>query len=83
MSPITPVSARNMPPLVSLMATITASVLRPRMSPPNQFATARAKSVAVPTFAVSRPIPRISIRGAARIVIFVPTVKRYIPSMVG
>ncbi len=32
--PITLVSARNIPPLVSLIATITASVLRPSTLPP-------------------------------------------------
>ena len=37
----------------------------------------------MPTLADSRPKPRTSIRGAARMVIFVPTVKRYIPSIVG
>ena len=72
-----------MPPLVSLIATITASVLTPSSSPPKAFSTASAHMVAVPTFASSRPKPRTIMRGAARSVIFVPTVKRYMPSKVG
>ena len=83
LSPITLVSARNIPPLVSLMATITASVLRPSTLPSKYRATTSANSVAVPTFALRMPKPRRSIRGAARNVIFVPTVNRYIPSTVG
>ena len=72
-----------MPPLVSLIATITASVLKPSRLPSKYFATAMAKRVAVPTLAARMPTPRSSIRGAARKVIFVPTVKRYIPRTVG
>ena len=72
-----------MPPLVSLIATMTASVLRPMTLPSKSLATASAKIVAVATLADMMPKPRNSIFGAARTVIFVPTVKRYIPSTVG
>ena len=41
------------------------------------------RAVAVPTLAARMPPPRSSMRGAARNVIFVPTVKRYIPRTVG
>src|SRR6267142_4270825 len=81
--PMTLVSARNMPPLVSLIATITASVLRPIMLPSNILATASAKIVAVPTLATMIPSPRARILGAVVMVIFVPTVNRYIPRTVG
>src|SRR6267143_476667 len=63
--PITLVSARNMPPLVSLIATMTASVLRPSTLPPKNFATTIANSVAVPTLAAMMPNPRSNIFGAA------------------
>ena len=81
--PITLVSARNMPPLVSLIATMTASVLRPIMLPSNNLATASAKMVAVPTLATMMPSPRANIFGAVVTVIFVPTVNRYMPRIVG
>ena len=80
---MTLVSARNMPPLVSLIATMTASVLRPRTCPPKTFATTSAKIVAVPTLAAMRPKPRSNIFGAALTVILVPTVNRYMPRIVG
>jgi hypothetical protein len=57
-------------------------VLRPSTNPPKNFATISANSVATLTFALMMPRPRSSIFGAARNVIFVPTVKRYIPRTV-
>jgi hypothetical protein len=60
-----------------------ASVLSPRTLPSNHLATASAKIVAVPTLAAMMPNPRMNILGAVRMVIFVPTAKRYMPRIVG
>ena len=80
---MTLVSARNMPPLVSLIATMTASVLRPIMLPLDNLATASAKMVAAATLATMMPSPRAKIFGAVVTVILVPTVNRYMPRIVG
>ncbi len=80
---MTLVSARNIPPFVSLIATINASVLKPNRLPSKIFATINAIPMATANFAAMMPKPRLSIRGAAFRVIFVPTVNRYMPSAVG
>ena len=53
------------------------------MLPLNWCATASANMVAVPILATMMPSPRASNLGAVVIVIFVPTVNRYMPSIVG